>query len=56
VLATSKQKERYRRLIKKHQHIQWADKEKSDLLWLCNLDIHMLAILEDIFEKLKQSN
>ncbi|WP_207871860.1 hypothetical protein DOK78_002609 [Enterococcus sp. DIV2402] len=56
VHATSEQQERYRSLIKKYQYIQWNDKEKSYLLWLCNLDIHTLDTLEDVFEKLEQSS
>ena len=56
LLATSEQREKYHALIASYPSIEWTFKEKSYLLWLCQLDSDTFETFEAIFDKLINAN
>ncbi|QQU20653.1 hypothetical protein I6I78_04770 [Enterococcus casseliflavus] len=56
LLATSEQREKYHALIASYLSIEWTFKEKSYLLWLCQLDNDTFKSFEAIFAKLINAN
>ena len=55
-LASSEQRSRYKNLMSSYSAIEWTDKEKKYLLWLCQLDIDTFETFEVILDKIKNSN
>lgn len=51
LLASSDQHMRYDKLVSAYPKITWTEKEKTVLLWLCQMDIDTLETMEIIFDK-----
>ncbi|MGM0208479.1 hypothetical protein IGI96_002999 [Enterococcus sp. DIV0421] len=50
-LAPIQQRTRYRQLLSHFPKIEWTTREKSALLWLCQLDIDTFETIEEILKK-----
>lgn len=55
VIASSVQRGRYHKLVSAYPFITWTYREKTLLLWLCQMDVDTLETFEIIFEKLTNS-